>query len=82
MTPARRKVVREVAAVLGFVLILGPYVVMFEKLGWLGWWITTSILTGTLLIFLTGLPKFLTEEIRLPKDTRERLGWDRPKHQP
>ena len=39
------------------------------------------MLTGVLLIFLFGLPKILTDEIKLPPDTRERLGWDVDKTQ-
>jgi hypothetical protein len=78
----KREVVRELVAILALVLYMGTYVVLFLKLGWLGFWATTAMLTGSLLIMLAGLPKVLTGDINLPKDTRTRLGWDEPKNQP
>lgn len=78
----RRKVVRELLAILALVLYMGTYVVLFLKLGWLGFWAATAMLTGSLLMMLVGLPQILLGEIKLPTDTRERLGWDEPKSQP
>jgi len=77
----KREVIRELLAILALVLYMGTYVVLFLKLGWLGFWAATAMLTGSLLIMLCGLPKILTGEIKLPPDTRERLGWNVDKTQ-
>jgi hypothetical protein len=78
----KRELVREIGAVVGFGLYVGTFVVLFLRLDWLGFWLAVAMLTGSLLIFLFGLPKILTADISLPADTRERLGWQEKRAQP
>jgi hypothetical protein len=83
VSEAKKQVLREILAITGFLLYLGTFVMLFLEIGWWGFWAAVAMLTGSLLIFLVGLPKLLTDDLSqaLPPDSRQRLGWDTPKDQ-